>query len=723
MVELLEDRVVPAGTVTITAIQGPATTSAAVPIATEGTPATPSLNATFTDTNAVAPNQLTVTINYGDGTTPSTNQGPNADPNLLITQVGGAGGTTYTVTDIHTFPEESGSTVPPFAFAVTMSVTENANAANTDTANATAQVLDAALAVGNPVTKGTTTTFFGGDAGNATTAAQAVANFQTAIGGVQNKAPAPQTGGFRVINWDGVKTDGTDSVAGPNSTVVIPPIGGGATKTVGIPLDRFQGQGVFFGAVYAVSSDGFVDLNPSATGLFPAFSTPNTFAMFNDNGIDFKFVTPSGTNTALVPALSSGFGAIFLNVQNAGTTTIQYFHGQNLLDTLTVPTNPTPGAAVFAGERFTTATGAPANIVTNVLLTLGNNVIFKFDGTTATSGPTNGAGTGIDGKTNNLVAVDDWDYPEPVPAPNGFSIVDGGGGTTNAASNISATAGTAFTGTVGTFSDLDPNGNAKDYTAVINWGDGHQTNGTITANAAGGFDVSGTNTYATSGKFSIAVDVADFGGGPGLGGSSPTQSIVNTATVVGAPVVTTASSASTGFTSGTQAVILSATLSGSATPISEGTVTFQVLQGSSVVASAVGAVVNSSSHSGLTLPAGLAAGSYSIRVSFSDPGGKFADGGDVSSTLTVTPPAIASFTTTTSFFGVTVQATAADGTKIGPGLFLPAFLFPFPAVTSVTMDASGNFDVHLSGLFFGLFPFPLDVFFNPSGNLIRFALG
>jgi hypothetical protein len=713
MIELLEDRVVPAGTVTITAIQGPNSTSAAVPIATEGTPATPSLNATFTDTNAVAPNLLTVTIDYGDGTTPSTNQGAGADPNLLITQVGGAGGKTYTVTDVHTFPEESGSTVPPFTFPVTMTVTENANAANTDTVQGTAQVLDAPLAVGNPATKGTTTPFFGGNAGNATTAGQAEANFETAIGGVKNTTPAPQTGGFRLITWDGVKTDGSDSVAGMGSTVVIPPIGGGATKTVGIPLDRFQGQGVFFGAVYAVSSDGYVDVNPSVTGLFPAFTTPNIFAMFNDNGIDFKFVAPSAPNTALVSAESSGFGAIFLNVQQPGTT-IQYFHGSTLLDTLNVPTNPTAGAAVFAGELFS------SSIVTNVLLTLGNNVIFKFDGTTATSGSTNGVGTGINGQPNNLVAVDDWVFPEPTPAPNGFTIVDGSGGTNNAASTISATAGTQFTGTVATFSDLDPNGNAKDYTAVINWGDGHQTNGTITANASGGFDVSGTNTYATSGKFPVAVDVADFGGGPGLAGSAPTQSITNTATVVGAPIITAAQPFTTGFSNSSQTVALSATLTGSATPINEGKVTFEVIQGSTVLASGLGAVSNNTAVAAVTLPAGLAAGSYGIAVSYSDPGGMFADGGDLSNTLTV---AATSFTTSTSIAGVTVQVTAADGSPIGPGLLLPFFLFPFPVVTQVTQDSSGTFDVHLSALFMGLFPFPLDVFFNSSGNLINFMLG
>src|SRR5205085_55162 len=46
-----------------------------------------------------------------------------------------------------------------------------------------------------------------------------------------------------------------------------------------------------------------------------------------------------------------------------------------------------------------------------------------------------------------------------------------------------------------------------------------------------GFDVSGTNTYVSAGSFAITVDIADFGGGPGQGGSQPTLSVNNTAVV------------------------------------------------------------------------------------------------------------------------------------------------------------------------------------------------
>jgi hypothetical protein len=505
--ECLEDRAVPTVAVTATTINN----------VFEGQPNLGLQAATFTDSNTtLTASQFHVTINYGDGSTPVTNvipapAGTILDNNLIVT--GSAGN--FTVSDNHTFLEESGSTVPPFAFSVSISVTENIPTGLTGTGTGQAFVLDAALAPGNPISAGTPARFTGGNAGNTTGAATALSNFEAAIGGTKNTG-APQSSGFRTITWDGVKVDGTDAAAGANSTVVITP-----GHTVGIPLDRFQGQGVFFGAIYAVTNDGFVDVNASVGGsnpvLFQAFSTPNTFAMFNDNGIDFKFVVPSSPFTPPVSAVSRGFGAIFLNVQQAGTT-IQYFHGSTLLDTLSVPVTPTAGSTVFAGELFSNA------IVTNVLLTLGQGVIFKFDGTTVVGGGANSA-------TNNLVATDDFVYAEPQAAGNGFPIVSGAQGTVNAHATVNPTVGVPFTGIVATFSDSDPNGNAKDYTATINWGDGHFSNGTLTMNSQGGFDVSGTNTYSTPRNFPINVDIADFGGGPGPGGSQPTLSVNNTAHV------------------------------------------------------------------------------------------------------------------------------------------------------------------------------------------------
>jgi hypothetical protein len=490
-----------AGNVTITSLS--------LPQATEGLLSNPALIANFTDTSGIAATGLTATVDYGDGTP------------LSIATITKTGATSYSITDSHTFPEESGSTVPPDVFNVTLHVFENASPTiNTDTNLGQAQVVDAGLAPGNPVSAGTPQ-IFTGVGGNSTVggALTAEQSFEAAIGGVNNGAlppPAPLSTGFRVINWDGVKLDGTDFGGPPNTTVI------DSGKTVGIPLDRFQERGVFFGAVYAVSTDAqaggsFADVNPNVAGDFPSFSPHNTFAMFNDNGIDFKFVLPSLHTTDLVSAASRGFGAIFINNQalggsTSGASTIEYFHGSTSLGKFSVPAGA-PGQAEFLGVLFNNP------IVTNVSITCGTDVIFKFDGTTFTSSgvkddPLNG---------HNLVVTDDFVYPEPVAIANGFPIVSGPAGTTNAAAAINAVAGQPFSGVVATFSDGDSAANARDFTATINWGDGHLTNGIITANGQGGFDVSGTNTYATVGRFTISVDVADFGGS--------TQSVTNTANV------------------------------------------------------------------------------------------------------------------------------------------------------------------------------------------------
>jgi hypothetical protein len=77
--------------------------------------------------------------------------------------------------------------------------------------------------------------------------------------------------------------------------------------------------------------------------------------------------------------------------------------------------------------------------------------------------------------------------------------------------SIDPTEGAPFSGPVATFTDADPNGAAGDYTATITWGDGHTSMGTVSA-TGGGFAVSGTNTYATNGPYSVTVAISDTGG-------------------------------------------------------------------------------------------------------------------------------------------------------------------------------------------------------------------
>jgi hypothetical protein len=351
------------------------------------------------------------------------------------------------------------------------------------------RIVPAPISTGNPIS--VAPTLFSGAGGTQASGGGSLAALQTfekAIGGADNGNTAqPFSAGFRTINWDGVKLNSSDF---PGTEVI------NNNETIGIPINRFQTRGVSFETVYAVSGDGFVDVNPSVAGLTNFFSPSNTFAMFNTNDIDLSFVVPSTASNAVAPAATRGFGAIFINNQIAGTSSIEYFNGTQSLGTFFVP--PTgAGQTSFLGALF------PSPVVTSVKLTLGSAVLFSFDGGTITPGSA---------PANELSVVDDFAYAEPVPVANAVPVSGTAGphATFNAQVEFTATPNTPFTGTVATFHDNGPNPNPVEFFATINWGDGHQTSGTIVANGSGGFDVVGTNTYTNPGLFPVQVSVQQF---------------------------------------------------------------------------------------------------------------------------------------------------------------------------------------------------------------------
>src|SRR5207253_1962717 len=88
--------------------------------------------------------------------------------------------------------------------------------------------------------------------------------------------------------------------------------------------------------------------------------------------------------------------------------------------------------------------------------------------------------------------------------------------------SLSPVEGASFSGIVATITDDDPAGTAADYSASITWGDGHSSTGSMSANGSGGFDVSGTNTYAEEGSYAISVAIADVGGSTATASSTAT---------------------------------------------------------------------------------------------------------------------------------------------------------------------------------------------------------
>ena len=78
---------------------------------------------------------------------------------------------------------------------------------------------------------------------------------------------------------------------------------------------------------------------------------------------------------------------------------------------------------------------------------------------------------------------------------------------------VSASEGAAVSGVkVAHFTDADPNGQASDYTATINWGDNDTTlSYNIVAATGGGFDVTASkaNPYAEAGNYPISVTITE----------------------------------------------------------------------------------------------------------------------------------------------------------------------------------------------------------------------
>jgi hypothetical protein len=64
---------------------------------------------------------------------------------------------------------------------------------------------------------------------------------------------------------------------------------------------------------------------------------------------------------------------------------------------------------------------------------------------------------------------------------------------------------------IGSFLDSNTAALTGDFTATINWGDGHTTAGTILPTpTAGRFDIDGTNLYLTPNTYTVAITVNDF---------------------------------------------------------------------------------------------------------------------------------------------------------------------------------------------------------------------
>jgi hypothetical protein len=207
--------------------------------------------------------------------------------------------------------------------------------------------------------------------------------FRLDLGGGTTAGANGSFGGVRrEINWDGVPAGS----AAPNN---LPANFFNTTSPRGV---TFSTPGAGF-QVSGAATDGqptdFGNIDPTYTTTFAPFSPARLFTALASNVVDVNFFLP-GTTT---PALTRGFGAVFSDVDLAGTTSISFFGLGN------VPLGTFFAQALAGSETFSFLGVSFADaIVSRVRITSGNAAL----------------GAGVrDGNGVDLVVMDDFIYGEP----------------------------------------------------------------------------------------------------------------------------------------------------------------------------------------------------------------------------------------------------------------------------------------------------------------------
>jgi hypothetical protein len=214
---------------------------------------------------------------------------------------------------------------------------------------------------------------FSGAGANAAAIQGVVDQFRAALGDLNAPAAPPQSAGRREINWDG----GGDAAPAQvfNNPLLNFTARGSITTAPGGRME-FSGQ----------PSPRFGDINAQYAGIFQPFSGARLFAPLDVNVLENTFTQPG---TANVPALTTGFGVVFADVDFADTTKLEFFDVDGAL-LLTEFVEVFDNGLSFLGVDFN------GLAVASVRMTLGNSPL----------GPN-------DGGEIDVVVVDDFIFGEP----------------------------------------------------------------------------------------------------------------------------------------------------------------------------------------------------------------------------------------------------------------------------------------------------------------------
>lgn len=221
---------------------------------------------------------------------------------------------------------------------------------------------------------------------DAASIAGTVDQFSAALGQLNPFEPGSVGTGRRSINWDAAP----DGVSAPNDFAGDFFNAGFSPRARGIEFTS-PGDGFHLSATQA-SGVGieFDNINLSYSGEFTVFSAERLFTAIDSNIVNARFFV-AGEDT---PAISSGFGAVFTDVDVNGSTSLEFF--DEFGDSFAVFAVPTNASGLsFVGVTY------DAPCISQVKITSGNTPVGVDES------------NGID-----VVVMDDFIYGEPNENPD-----------------------------------------------------------------------------------------------------------------------------------------------------------------------------------------------------------------------------------------------------------------------------------------------------------------
>lgn len=240
-----------------------------------------------------------------------------------------------------------------------------------------------------------------------------ITNFRTQLGALNANSGAAFASGRREINWDGVPDSASAPNAFPGDFFGQAFTGANGGRARGLTLSAPTG-----GLLNSANNPGplqstanFSDFLAGSGITFTPFSGDQLFVAPGSTVMDATFsIAGSPSNVGYV----RGFGAVFLGVEAADTTSLEFF-GVNgaSLGRFFAPTAGVSGFS-FLGVSFDPTVG-----ISRVRITSGSETLNAF-----------GAGSNLRQSTGDLVVLDDFIYSEPlsataIPEPSTYAAIFG----------------------------------------------------------------------------------------------------------------------------------------------------------------------------------------------------------------------------------------------------------------------------------------------------------